>query len=435
MYDHCAATESRIPRYGQALLQGLQIEGSRNSHTARLLDSLDGREWQSLIRCLDSSQLTLLFFNLNQHHIPTWLAARIEIDANKHRRRFERLLNHLRDISKVLASREIPFAVLKGFTHAPDFIENPLLRAQGDLDLWCEHLRVEEAAQALERIRFRPIGRSKGRHLTPMIRESGWTWTGDYFAPELPIPVELHYELWDAEHEGLPALDEKAIWSRLSPCNLSSDINLLQLCDPDKLAFASLHFLMHLLHGDTKLLRGWELAYFLDNRQDPAFWHTWRSLYSPKLRQLQMTTFVLAARWFGCQLPSAVIDEVDDLPQLVRIWLHNYSLSPVASLFNPNKDELWLHMALLSSFKDKARIFARRLLPFQAVEIKQTVNERPTRSMLRHIWRRLFHHALTLLPTCARAVRWWWRTQGSSAFLGSLPAVIANRHFSLKRKL
>jgi hypothetical protein len=71
----------------------------------------------------------------------------------------------------------------------------------------------------------------------------------------------------------------------------------------DTLVFAVLHFMMHLLHGDLRLQRAWEIAHFLHARStDAAFWSRWESLYSPQVLQMQAIAFDLGRQWFGCDL-------------------------------------------------------------------------------------------------------------------------------------
>jgi len=351
-----------IPRYATALLQVLNFENRDGNGLRHLSDC----EWRQLLELCDESQLTLLLGDLGRPFLPIWVKARIQRNAAGNTLRFERIKAATLEIARWLTANSIEFALVKGHTHTPAFTPDPLLRAQNDIDIWCLPEEVFRARDVLTQHGYRHFGRSKGRHLDPLIRESGWKWTGDYFAPDLPIPIELHYELWDSEFECIPGPDEREIWQRRREAILDEHtVATLDLADT--LAFAALHMMMHLFHGDVRLQRAWEIGYFLEHHaDDDAFWNCWRSLYSPELRQMQVIAFLLTSRWFGCRLPSPICAESDTLQRNVQLWIRRYCFSPIESLFSPNKDELWLNLALVPSLSGKLRVAARRLFPVHA---------------------------------------------------------------------
>jgi hypothetical protein len=125
-----------------------------------------------------------------------------------------------------------------------------------------------------------------------------------------------------------------------------------------------LHAVRHLLRGDLKVFHIYELAYFLHGQADrEELWRDWRRPHSTSLRQLEAIACSRAEGWFGCQLPGSIQLEIRQLPAPVTQWLGRYAAAPVASVFHPNKDELWLHFSLLSNWKDRLRVTRRRLVP------------------------------------------------------------------------
>ena len=282
-----------------------------------------------------------------------------------------------------LTARGIDFCVLKGFTHSPDFTPDPLLRAQGDIDLWHLPAQVDVAQQALIDLGYRPYGKSKGRHLDPMIHDLDrqFEWRGDYFARDLPIPVDLHFELWDQKFEFIAAPDEQACWQRrVSIPFAGSTIN--QLAPGDALTFAALHFMMHLFHGDPRLQRAWEIAHFVHNHsQDDEFWRQWEETCSPRMLHLQAAAFELSRLWFGGNLPPLVANLVAKLPNDISFWLQRYGFSPIESLFVPNKDELWLNLCFVESYRNKGSVFIRRLLPTPHAPAAQPVRNQRSISL------------------------------------------------------
>lgn len=400
--------KARIPRYAAAVLQALQFSDA----DAQGLHALDEGEWKKLLEFCDAAQLTLLLGNLCRPSLPGWVQARIERNYNDNAARFRRMKSAVLEISERLTARSIDFALLKGFAHSPAFTPDPLLRAQGDIDIWCLPERVQEAKQVLVGLGYRPIGRSSGRHLDPMVRETNWTWRGDFFDPVLPIPVDLHYQLWDEELERIPGLREPEVWDRRSTV-LLDDYVVPTLGPADSFSFAALHLMMHVFHGDLRLQRAWELAYGLYRRvNDQKFWADWQSFHAAESRKLQVIAFLLVDHWFQCGLPKLILEETELLSAGVTTWIARYGLSPIEALFAPNKDELWLNLCLLDSFASKTAVFCRRVLPIGSAVKNATANggsqPRTASRAMRFVAHRAWHHSRTFIPTCVQAVRWWW---------------------------
>jgi hypothetical protein len=229
-----------------------------------------------------------------------------------------------------------------------------------------------------------PTGSAKSRHIDPMARPSNWRWRGDRFDPEMPIAVELHYELWSAKAEGIPVPDQEGFWKRRVSRKFDEH-QLDVLCDEDLIGFAALHLLLHVLHGELPVQRAWEIGNFLHTRaMDEPFRRSWRRAHPPALRRIESIVFGLVTSWFGGNWPGA-------LPPVAGLGLERVSLSLLEREWEPNKEELWLHLALVPDFHNKIRILFRRLLPLHGSRLDLP---------------RVAHHVRTLLPTVLRAVRY-----------------------------
>ncbi len=288
--------------------------------------------------------------------------------------------------------------VLKGFTHIPDFTPDPATRVQYDLDLYVPPAQKEKVRDALIAIGYEPIGRMEGLamdHLPTMVRKTGWQWRGDYFDPDLPPAVEVHFRFWDEETERLPAEGVEKFWDR-------REGNQLALVD--KLGYAALHLTRHLLRGNVKAAHVWELANFLDTHRD--FWPEWKRLHSPSLRRLESVAFLLAKSWFNLDI------EIEDLPRDVHRWFDRYRWSP---LDPSNKHELWLHTSLVESRRDRIAILRRRLIPASLpgpIDAIHLANPSPLRRMkaalrnARYAAARAIHHLKLFIPTLIEGVKW-----------------------------
>jgi predicted MFS family arabinose efflux permease len=391
----------RLPRYAAALLEPLQCSGK----SAGLLSALDEAEWKKLLSFCDGAQMTLTFGHFAGPFLPEWVSARIAGNMRNNIERHRQWEIGALEIASCLEARGIDFTLLKGPAHSPDFTPDPLLRAHNDIDIWCMPEAVSLAWKALSEMGYRSLMESKGRHLPPLARPTDWQWRGDYFATDLPIPVDLHYSLWDRDLERIDGPPEREFWQRRRLIQMQGR-PVSALCIADTLAFAALHSLMHMLHGDLRLQRSWEIAYFLSSRaSDDAFWSDWRNLHPANLRILEVTMFALTAAWFQCKLPAVVVEEMETLPHDVRLWIQSHAWSPVESLFVPNKDELWLHLALLQRPRDKANVVLQRMVPVKSVLGRDRQGGGAVAA-------RTAHHLKTLVPTIAHGAKWWWTRQG-----------------------
>ncbi len=290
--------------------------------------------------------------------------------------------------------------VLKGFTHVPDFTPDPNTRVQYDLDLYVPPAQKEKARDALLGLGYEPVGRMEGLamdHLPTMVRKTGWQWRGDYFDPDLPPAVEVHFRFWDSDTERLRAEGVEQFWDR-------REGNQLALVD--RLGYAALHLTRHLLRGNVKACHVWELANFLDTHRDPAFWDEWRTLHSPSLRRLESVAFLLAKSWFDCEV------EIEDLPRDAHRWFERYRWS---ALDPSNKHELWLHTSLVESTADRIAILRRRLIPgslpgpVDAIHIANPSFRRRTKAALRntiYAASRAAHHIRLFVPTIYEGLKW-----------------------------
>src|SRR5262249_52500075 len=153
------------------------------------------------------------------------------------------------------AEVDFPHVVLKGFAGVEEYVPNPEARVQYDLDLYSPEA-PDAARDALIALGYRGEDRSSETtdHLPPFRRESGWRWRGDFFDPDMPVAIELHFRLWDEATEGFVVPGLERFWSRRSH---------QLLAPPDALAYKSLHLLRHLLRGEVRAAHIYEIAWFL----------------------------------------------------------------------------------------------------------------------------------------------------------------------------
>ncbi len=354
--------------------------------------------------------------------------------------RWNRAQSTYREIAAAFDAEGLEYAVLKGFSHCPLLVPDPRLRRQGDIDFLLPREQVFRARELAAGLGYEPIlGRDRHPtdHLPTLVRKTGWQWRGDLYDPEMPLSIELHVRFWNLNTERLAPAGLDCFWERRQSRELEG-LRFTGLHPADTIAYSALHSLRHLLRGDPGLFHFYELAWLLHQRADDAtLWSAWAELHDESLRRLEAVCFALGQHWFGGRLPGVAREEIERLPSDVIRWLETFSWSPVAGLLHANKDELWLHWALLESRRDRYRVLRRRLLPerlpgaVDAVHVPESrltwrIRLRGRMRYLRYVTSRAGHHARALPSVARSAIRWfgprmelgpeYWRLLASEAF-------------------
>jgi len=346
---------------------------------------------------------------------------RLDRDLKNNAERWRRIQSAYAQASAAFQAHGLEFLVLKGFSHCPDFVAEPRHRAQYDIDLFFPENSLLRARDVALGIGYRPIvpfDRHPADHLPTMIRKTGWEWRGDFYDPEIPVSLELHFRFWDEQTERFAPQGLDEFWDRREDRELDG-LRFTALHPADAVAYSTLHSLRHLLRGSPRPYHFYELAWLLHRSADDlVFWNAWFKLHADSLRRLEAICFSLAQRWFDCRLPAAARVEIEHLPSPLKRWLDEYAWSPVAGMFHPNKDELWLHWSLIGSRHDRCAVLRRRLLPERLpgpVDSVHIPDQQMTwRLRFRSRWRflkfaasRIFHHARAFFPTARSALRWF----------------------------
>jgi hypothetical protein len=350
---------------------------------------LDEAGWRALLELADRTLCTTLLHG--SPHIPEWFARETEARVQKNVLRRQRLLNACAGITAALERASLEFVLLKGFTHDGGFGVDPALRASTDLDFWLRPQDLPAAREALLAIGYTPHqgGELSEDHAVPLLQPAGWTWSGDYYDPAFPAVVELHHSLWNSARDRIAAPGLEDFWTRRVWMDVGG-FRAPALEEMDRLAFAALHLLRHILRNDARPAHACELACVL--RARTSGWEAWPHRYTGPLRRLQAIAFRFVAEWFGCPLPEPLRDEWSAMPARIREWFRAYAWSPLRNLTVPNKDVLWLHLALLPRLADRAAVARARLLPLRLRRRGEA-------------WRRLRYHAVALARAIATAAR------------------------------
>jgi hypothetical protein len=217
---------------------------------ANLANDPSPERWEQLIALADRTHMTLL---LHGTRLPQHAEQKVEERWAKNSIRRRRLQESFLEIAHELDSRGISYVLLKGFTHESGFGLKSGSRVQSDLDFLVSPADLGKASAALQELGYSPHGTSdlSAEHHRPWVRPFTWTWRGDYFDPEMPIPVELHDSVWSASGDRIecPGLEE--FWNRKSTLTICG-MTVQAFAEIDLIAFAALHALRHILRNDAR---------------------------------------------------------------------------------------------------------------------------------------------------------------------------------------
>jgi predicted MFS family arabinose efflux permease len=397
------------------------------------LRQLSESDWRAALEFSDRARLTLVLREMARDAMPRWVRDRVDENAANWLIRRQSIEDLYRRIHGLLTCHGLEFVALKGVTHT-----EVAGRVQYDVDLYLPRETVTKAQEALVAAGWVSAKGMEGfptDHLPALIRPIDWQWRGDFFDPDLPIAIELHFRFWNDETERLRAPGVDEFWTRRETSRIAG-IDLSVLSPPDLLGYAALHLLKHLVRGSVNAFHVYEIARMLQARaEDEAFRTELRADHTEELRRLEAVVFRLAKEWFGC--PAV---EADLLPAAADAWFEEFALSPATQEFAPNKDHLWLHITLLESRTDAWRVARRRLVPGNLPPRSGTGRGGLWPGYIAYTARRFRHHAIALPHTGLSGLRFWWRVNSlgrqfwlflASAALFNFPLFIFFLHYNL----
>jgi len=360
-------TKLRVPSEFKALLSALQLSNPDTEPLEKLTDE----EWSSLLTFCDLAQLTLPLAQLRIDGTPHWVSERLATNLADSTLRFERIKATYREAADALELAGVEHIVIKGFTQAPDYVADPRLRPQSDLDIFCPPESIDAAYGALKAICYKPsdlkTSYTHADHRAPLVQPGDWEWRGNLYDPEMPLSIELHFCLWNERISRIHVPEAKLFWNRRTVREVEG-LSFSCLSPVDHLAHFTLHILRNLFLQEWIIRHVRELAFFLDaHANDELFWELWKQTHSQLLRSYAAISFYYAHAWFGCRLHPAAAHEIERLPEKQQSWLRFFSGSAMETMFGQNKDFLWLQLSMLSSWKEQLRIVSRTFVPTRTI--------------------------------------------------------------------
>jgi len=397
------------------VVESLNLSADRRGVLRKIADSA----WPGLLHLTDEARLTLPLAIRCADVLPASVRARVEANLESNLRRHERAAAEWREIGRALHEGGIEFLMLKGLTHWPMYVAEAWHRPQYDFDIYCPGDSAAKAFKAICGLGYEAHKPAKGPetdHLPALIRRTGFEWRGDYFDAALPMTVEIHHRFWNAARESFSVRNDGAFWSRRTVRRVG-DLEVPALHPVDCLSYATWHAVRHLVQGNLRLFHVYEVACFLnETRGDDHFWKEWERAYSGERGVAEAIAFRLAVEWFGCQVHPIAGRCIGSAPVAADRWFRLFRESPILAQEYTNKDELFLHLSLVDSRRDKLRIAAQRIFPrnppsvvldAHSTEKGRGVTVRRAAFQSGFLVKRAVRHIGALWPVARSAVRWW----------------------------
>lgn len=379
-----------------------------------LLRALTPRQWTEFLALTDEAHITLPVAIRCRGVMPVPIRDRLVQCLARNSARHARIVEAHASIAEAMSAHGVEFLVLKGLTHTPLWSGSPGLRPQYDVDLYCPRESIQAAASAAAKLGYEPARSEYAGtdHLPVMIRRTGWRWHGDYYDPDQPLALELHFRFWNPGL-GVAVHGEDRFWNRRRT-GIFNGIKLPALHPVDGLTYAAWHAVRHLLHGNLRVYHVYELAHFLHHTaEDGEFWREWRAQGAPAQRLVESIALRLAHEWFGCRTNPIVEEYIRTLPAGVEHWFGIFAFSPINAAEQPNKDELFLNLCLARNHRIALRRIFPMRLPAMTVDAHipvdmDNVQMRARRLVHRtgFIALRVLHHIRTLAPVVRNGFRW-----------------------------
>jgi len=406
----------RIPSEVAAVLAALHLSDPDTS----LLKALDDREWSRLLEFCNTAHLTLQLAQVATDGFPDWVVDRLRANLADNALRFEQIKAIYREAAKALDDVKVEHIIVKGFTQAPDYVADPRLRRQSDLDFFCPPERIDDARAALEAVGYKSYDVIKeiADHTSVLVRLGNWQSRGNPFDPEMPLGIDLHFCLWNERVSLIRIPEVELFWERRTR-RVVDGLSFPCLSPVDHLGYLSLHILRNIFLYDWIVHHVRELAIFLNSHaDDDAFWQSWCEIHSPSLRSYEAIAFYYARAWFGCRLHHQAAQEIANLGVLQQSWLQRFSGSSLDVMFRQNKDSVWLHLSFVSAHRDRWKILRRCLIPPRIAPIgAPSVNMRhkrlitstgsnPLRQYIAYLISRSAAHGRASFTTLAKGLGW-----------------------------
>jgi hypothetical protein len=327
----------------------------------RLLN-LSRKDWQDLLRWLDTSGLALYFFDRLEElglleTLPMAVLSRLQKNMIDNSERIKAMITESVAIQHRFQDAGLSYAVLKGFSLWPISVPKLELRTQLDLDFLVEEEGAMEARHILEAFGYR------------MHAISGGSWefkAGEHWPPSLDNLYKAGVSRTAELHLESPSRSSSSLLSRTQKRQFHGV--LMPILSPvDLFLGQGLHLYKHVCSPCARTAHMIEFRRHVVARfDDDSFWAQLqqRVSHDPETSLRLGVVIHLISRTMGQFAPHALSCwTVDHLPAKARLWVDLYGRRSALASFPGSKLYLLLESELKSEGLVAKRSLRQALLP------------------------------------------------------------------------
>jgi hypothetical protein len=372
---------------------------------ARLLH-LSRKEWESLLRWLDTSGLALYFLDRVEElglavSLPQPVIVRLRKNRTDNAKRIEGMIAESAAIQRRFQEAQISYAVLKGFSLWPISVPKLQLRSQLDLDFLIAKEGAMKARKILEDFGYRLDIVSDG-NMDFKVDERRASTLDDLYKAGVGRTAELHIEAVSAGRTSMLSRTQKQ-------CFHGTEVSVLS--PRDLFLGQGLHLYKHVCSQFSRAAHLIEFRrHVIARRDDNAFWAELQELTSgePAIGIRLGVVIHLITRVMGEFAPPALTRwTVDPLPASARLWVEIYGRRTVLATFPGSKLYLLLEAELeaegLPAKRSRWQALVPRKLPRSIT--RAVAGETLSARMERH-YRQLLYNSFRLRFSTFEGIRY-----------------------------
>lgn len=320
------------------------------------------KDWEKLLRWLDTSGLALYFFDRLREldllrMLPSPVLARLQQDLADNSERMNEMIAESLAIQRRFQEAGISYAVLKGFSLWPISVPKLELRSQLDLDFLVAEDSANLARKILKEFGYR-LNAISGQSWEFKASENQPSSLESLYKKGRNRSAELHLETAGQFRPALLSRTQKMSFrGMLMPVLSPADLFLGQ----------GQHLFKHVCSEFSRTAHLIEFRQHVITRyNDDSFWNTLQQLVSsePRTRLEIGLVILLISRVMGPFAPESLTCwSVDELPSTVRRWVDLYGLHTALMSFPGSKLYLLLQKELSAAGMPAKRPLRQALLP------------------------------------------------------------------------
>jgi hypothetical protein len=325
-----------------------------------------------LVRWLDESGMALYFLaelesSNRSDVIPESMLRELMQRREKNRVRMREMFCELTRVNAALAASGAQYALIKGFSLAPEFCPGIALRHQSDVDILACPADAESARDAVIPCGYtveETIPDGEIRLVGPLFHLP--TKHDDVYAVQFQRRAEIHVGIFEPT-QGVEIAAPADCLSRVERKRIDGE-TFPVLCLADRFLLQCLHAFRHIIGSWGRLSWLYEISYFLkQSESNSGLWQQVSArLSNRELKTVCGLVLLLAKKLFDSPIPAELAHCCEgDGFQRVEAWVNEFGTEWALTGMEGSKASLFLHREFIHDRRLRNHWLRVRLLPVE----------------------------------------------------------------------